>query len=59
MKTICLSLPDEQVRRLDDAAAQFLQSRSGLCRLVFEAWLQNPHVPQSMKELLAPQSPQE
>jgi hypothetical protein len=54
---ISLNLPADQVEAIDHAAEQFLQTRSGLARLVFKSWLENPNVPAAMKELLAAQSP--
>jgi hypothetical protein len=42
MKVISHSLPDETVRRLDDAAAAAQRSRSNLVRVVLEGWLANP-----------------
>ncbi len=46
-----LSLPDEQVARLDRAAAEFMQTRSSLVRLILEGWLRNFEHPSASEAL--------
>ncbi len=41
MKIVTLSLPDEIVREIDQAAESFLRSRSNLVNTVLTDWIKN------------------
>lgn len=51
-RPVSLSLPDEITERVDRAAAQFLQTRSSLVRMILAGWLANLDHP-SARETLA------
>lgn len=48
---VSLNLPGDQVARLDRAAAEFMQTRSSLARMIFEGWLRNFEHPSAREAL--------
>jgi hypothetical protein len=58
-RPVCVNLPDDITAGVDHAAAQFLQTRSSLVRMILAGWLANFDHPAAREALATLPTPTE